>query len=57
MNEVMTADEVAAYLHLNIRTVYRLARTGKIPARRVGGQWRFHRNAITEFLWPKGKYK
>lgn len=47
---VLTAKEVAAYLRLDLATVYRLARAGKIPARRVGRVWRFCRGALDEWL-------
>lgn len=39
----MTTDEVREYLQVNLRTVYRLIKAGKIPALRVGRQWRFRR--------------
>ncbi|HJO39113.1 MAG: helix-turn-helix domain-containing protein [Vicinamibacterales bacterium] len=37
----LTTEEVLAYLKVNLRTVYRLIKAGKIPAVRVGRQWRF----------------
>lgn len=46
MNEIMTPEEVAALLHLHVRTVYRLARQGKLPGRKVGSQWRFLRENV-----------
>lgn len=38
---VLTIKEVAAYLKVNERTVYRLAAARKLPAFKVGGTWRF----------------
>lgn len=38
---VMTVREVADYLRVNQRTVYRLAVDGKLPAFKVGATWRF----------------
>ena len=40
-DEILTIDEVAAYLKAGKRTVYRLAAAKKIPAFKVGGSWRF----------------
>lgn len=39
--EILTVKEVAGYLKLNERTVYRMAAAGTIPAFKVGGSWRF----------------
>ena len=39
--QILTLDEVAAYLKVGKRTVYRLAAAKKIPAFKVGGMWRF----------------
>ena len=38
---ILTIKEVAEYLKVNDRTVYRLAGAKKIPAFKVGGSWRF----------------
>jgi excisionase family DNA binding protein len=46
----MTAEEVIAYLQVNLRTVYRLIKAGKIPAIRVGRQWRFKKRDIDAWL-------
>ena len=40
-DEILTIDEVAAYLKVGKRTVYRLAASGQIPAFKLGGTWRF----------------
>ena len=49
-DEVMTAAEVADFLHLPVSTVYYLARRGEIPAARLGRSWRFVRPRIEELL-------
>jgi len=46
----LTTDEVLAYLHVNLRTVYRLIKAGQIPAVRVGRQWRFRKADIEQWL-------
>jgi excisionase family DNA binding protein len=52
MNEdhFLTTDEVLDYLQVNLRTVYRLIKAGKIPAVRVGRQWRFRKRDIDAWL-------
>ena len=49
--DAYTAEEVARYLKLHPYTVRRLAREDKIPAFRVGGQWRFRKDEID--TWSK----
>jgi excisionase family DNA binding protein len=46
----LTTDEVLEYLRVNLRTVYRLIKAGKIPAVRVGRQWRFRKPDIDAWL-------
>jgi excisionase family DNA binding protein len=46
----LTTEEVLEYLHVNLRTVYRLIKAGKIPAFRVGRQWRFRRADLDTWL-------
>jgi excisionase family DNA binding protein len=46
----LTTDEVLEYLQVNLRTVYRLIKAGKIPAIRVGRQWRFRKRDIDAWL-------
>lgn len=46
----LTTDEVLAYLQVNLRTVYRLIEAGKLPAVRVGRQWRFRRRDVDAWL-------
>ena len=48
--EIFTLDEVAAYLKVGKRTVYRLAAAKKIPAFKVGGTWRFHHSDIEQWI-------
>jgi excisionase family DNA binding protein len=46
----LTTGEVLEYLQVNLRTVYRLIKAGKIPAVRVGRQWRFRKRDIDAWL-------
>ena len=47
---VMTVDQVAAYLQVSNRTVYSMAAGGRLPAAKVGDQWRFYRPEIDRWL-------
>jgi len=48
--QVMTSMEAAAYLKMHVKTVCRLAKEGKIPARKVGSEWRFLRTVLDSWL-------
>ena len=48
--EIMTPREAAEYLSIHVRTIYRLAKNGDIPGRKVGGSWRFKKDALDEWL-------
>lgn len=41
---------LAAYLKRDVRELEKLAAQGKLPGRRVAGQWRFHRDEVNEWL-------
>lgn len=46
----LTTEEVLGYLQVNLRTVYRLIKAGRIPAVRVGRQWRFRKSDLDAWL-------
>jgi excisionase family DNA binding protein len=48
--QIMTVKDVASYLKLNERTVYRMATSAKIPAFKVGASWRFKREDFEKWL-------
>ncbi|MCK9187736.1 helix-turn-helix domain-containing protein [Acidithiobacillus sp.] len=48
--EILTLDEVAAYLKAGRKTVYRLAQQGQIPSFKLGGTWRFRRTKLDRWI-------
>lgn len=54
MEEFMTLEEVARYLRVNKKTVYRRLADGSIPATRVGHLWRFDREKLDSWLSQSG---
>jgi len=50
MAALMTVEEVAQYLRVTKKTIYRLLKQGKIPATKINKQWRFNRASIDEWL-------
>lgn len=49
-DDVMTIDELAAYLKLSKSSLYQFARAGKAPGVKIGEQWRFQKSAIDEWM-------
>jgi excisionase family DNA binding protein len=48
--EIMDISEAATYLNIKKGTLYRLAKNGKVPAAKIGGQWRFKRERLDELF-------
>jgi excisionase family DNA binding protein len=46
----LTTKEVAQYLRVNQYTVYRLVSQKKLPAYKVGSQWRFKKRVLDHWL-------
>lgn len=47
---ILTIKEVAIYLKVTERTIYRLAAAKKVPAFKIGGSWRFSRPDIDSWI-------
>lgn len=52
---LITVQEVANYLQVTTRTIYRLLERRSIPARKVGRQWRFDETSIDTWLRESSK--
>ena len=50
--KLLTVAEVADLLRINKSTVYRMAKQGRLPATRVGRQWRFRKSVLDGLLEP-----
>jgi excisionase family DNA binding protein len=51
--EILTTREVAELLKLHPKTVNKLAKSGRVPAYRIGRQWRFRKSEILKLLEKK----
>lgn len=54
MGDVLTIDELSAYLKIPKSTLYKLVREGKIPCQKIGRHWRFHKGAVDNWLQHNG---
>jgi excisionase family DNA binding protein len=46
----MSLDELASYLKVSRSTLYKLVQQGGVPGQKVGKQWRFHKDAVDDWL-------
>ena len=53
----MTLKEVADYLKLSKSTIYRFVQQNRVPAAKIGNQWRFCKEAIDEWIDRKTNLK
>ena len=53
-SSVLTIGELAEYLKISKSTLYKLAQEGSIPSQKVGKHWRFHKDAVDEWLRQRG---
>lgn len=49
-DEIMTMDELALYLKISKSTLYKLAVESKLPGTKIGKRWRFHKDAIDQWV-------
>ena len=49
-SHAMTVREVAAYLSVAEKTIYRLAQKGELPGFKVAGAWRFQRADLDRWI-------
>ena len=50
MNDYMTFDEAAAFLHTPRSTLYRWLAEGRVPGHKLGRQWRFLRSELDRYI-------
>ena len=50
MDDIMTLEEVAKYLKLKPQPIYTWAQNGKIPAAKLGKEWRFKKSIIDKWF-------
>ena len=56
-DDLKTPEQIARYLNINKFTVYRLVTEKKIPAFKVGNQWRFKQELIDAWVMAKSNMR
>jgi excisionase family DNA binding protein len=49
-NDILTVEEVATYLRLQPQTIYKWAQEKRIPAVKLGKEWRFRKTILDRWL-------
>nr|WP_159198318.1 helix-turn-helix domain-containing protein [Escherichia coli] len=47
---ILTIKDVADYLKVNERTIYRLAASSELPGFKVGNSWRFKQSELEQYI-------
>lgn len=54
-HEIMTIKQVAEYLKVSPRTIYKLVKDGTIPTFKIMNMWRFERSKIDQWINEKSE--
>jgi len=57
MEKWLTLEQIAEYLQMSTSSIYKMAQAGKIPAYKVGRQWRFKKEEIDKWITNKKSNK
>lgn len=49
-DKLLTVEEVSKYLSMHKVTIYKMIHAGVIPVFKIGGQWRFKKELLDEWL-------
>ena len=49
--EILTIEEAASYLQIGKKSLYKLAKEGKIPCKKILNKWRFEKDGLK--LWVR----
>ena len=49
-DDIMTLDDLAAYIKLSKSSLYKLCQAGKVPGTKIGRTWRFHKDVIDTWI-------
>ena len=53
MQKWLTLEQIAEYLQMSTSSIYKMAQDGKIPAYKVGRQWRFKKEDVDRWVTNK----
>lgn len=48
--EILTIEEAATYLQIGKRSIYKLAKDGEIPGKKVLNKWRFEKESLRSWV-------
>ena len=48
--EILTIEEAADFLQMGKRSIYKLAKEGKIPGKKILNKWRFEKESLKKWV-------
>jgi excisionase family DNA binding protein len=48
--EILTIEEAADYLQIGKKSIYKLAKAGKIPGKKILNKWRFEKESLRKWV-------
>jgi excisionase family DNA binding protein len=48
--EILTIEEAASFLGVSVKTFNKVLHTQSIPARKIGREWKFSRQALVDWI-------
>ncbi|MFA5156086.1 MAG: helix-turn-helix domain-containing protein [Candidatus Omnitrophota bacterium] len=56
-SQVLTTKQAAEFFQIHPLTINRYAREGKIPAFKIGSEWKFHKKQLARWIKDRSRYK
>ena len=53
----LTIHEVSDYIKISKETIYKMVKQSKLPATKIGNQWRFNKSLVDDWLLSSANFK
>lgn len=53
--QVFTVDQAAEYVQAHPQTIRKMIKSGRLPAAKIGREWRIHRKVLDDYLMGRLK--
>ncbi len=53
----LTIDDISDHLKISKETIYKMVKQSKLPATKIGNQWRFNKSLVDDWLLSSANFK